>query len=191
VGIIQRAIDNFYHDFRTDLQGNLCIAPIAGVLPVHRFLTTAGDGTGSPQITGNYAAASTDFYYTNTSATPFTVQTALLSIADATTMDQADYGGITGGITNGVLLLMKNPGGTEVPLYSGTAFKTNTNWLSVTSHVILSRFPGTPQTLSISFDLGSDFGVPLVLATGWSFIFRAHDNFTGLLSQTVALQGTF
>jgi len=190
MGAICRPTDGFYHDFRTDANGNLCVSPSAGVTPTHRFLTLAGDGTGSPQITGNYANTVTDFYYLNSATTPFCIQSALLSIADATSMNQSDYGGMVGGVTNGVLILLKAPSGFEIPLYGGTAFKTNQNWHSVTPHVTLSTFPGTPQTLTVAFCVTAAFGAPLSLQPGWSFVFRAHDDFTGLLSQTANIQGT-
>jgi hypothetical protein len=171
-----------------DQEGNPCSVPSIIGRPTQFFLTSSGDGQGPYNLNGDYSASPTDFYYQTTST--YYIQTLLVTISDSTTFNQTDYGGIsTGTIINGVKVFIKPSGLSEIPLLSGVAFKYNYEWLQVTPDTILTQFSGTPQTLTINFDITHEYGMPIMLNTGDRFIIRLNDNFTGLVSHTFGLRG--
>jgi hypothetical protein len=170
---------------RTDDYGNLCVVPCMDGIPKHTFLTQSGDGKGESNAIGNYST-STDFFYQ--APARFMVYSFFVCIADATAINQIDYGAITNGLTNGITFWV-NIAGVEIPLFSGTVIKTNQTWMNLTHDAQLTRFPGTPQSFVPNFNLVRDFGMPLMLNTGDRFIARLHDNFSGLVDHTFALRG--
>lgn len=171
-----------------DSEHNICVVSSIIGRPTQFFLTASGNGQGTYNLNGDYSSAPTDFYYQATSK--YYIQTLLISISDTTNFNQTDYGGIASGtITNGVKLFIKPNGLSEIPLLSGVAFKYNYEWLQVTPHTLLTQFAGTPQTLSINFDITTDYGMPITMDIGDRFIIRLNDNFTGLINHTFGLRG--
>jgi hypothetical protein len=158
-------------------------------LPFVKFLTTNGDGTGTNNLTGNYSSSSTDFYYQPTSTQKFYIHQVIIQLSDATKFSQVDYGGTTT-LTNGVKFYI-NQNGTEIPLISGFAFKSNEDYFALTPHILLTTFAGTADTMCIQFDVEHDFGLPLMLdgAENTKFIVRLNDNFTSLTSHRFSLRG--
>ena len=161
--------------------------PISEGLPVQFFLTTAGNGTGVYNHSVNYSAAPTDIFYIATSQ--YDVATFLIVISDNANFNQADYGAIAGGLTNGVKVFIQPAGQAEIPLLSGIAFKHNYEWLAITEHTNLSSFAGLAQTLTVAFDITFDYGKPINMNVGDKFIVRLNDDFSGLVSHTFGLRG--
>ena len=157
-------------------------------LATQKFLTASGDGLGTYNLNGNYAATATDFYYKATSQ--YDIHSLLVVISDNATFNQIDYGAIVGGVTNGVKLFIRPAGSAaDIALLSGVAVKQNFEWLSLTHETRLTQFSGTPQTLMMNFDIFTDYGKPITLGVGDKFIVRLNDDFTGLISHTFGLRG--
>jgi len=178
-----------YRDFRCDEDGNACAVPPLSGLPLMYFLTSAGNGTGEINLIGNYAAAVTDFYYLAPAGYRYRVYTVQLCIADASLMNQVDYGAIAGGLTNGLTIWIRLASGVELPLLGGMSVKTNQHFLNLTRHTMLTQFPGVPQSFVVSFPIWKDHGMPITLEPGDRFIARLHDDYTPLVSHTFLLRG--
>jgi len=157
-------------------------------LPVQKFLTTNGDGTGSINATLNHSATPADYYYLVPGR--YDIYSLLIAVSDDATFNQSDYGGIVSGLTNGIKMFVYNASmNAEIPLLSGVAIKKNFEWFQLTTNTGLTQFSGTPQTLRINFDIRQDYGMPICLSTGDKFIVRLNDNFTSLVGQTFGLRG--
>ena len=166
--------------------GMSVIPPMVGI-PTQKFLTIAGDNTGSHDVLGNYLVP-TDFYYHNHS--DFDIYSILISISDNSSFNQGDYGGIAGGLINGLKFFVYNASSnSEIALLSGTAFKKNYQWFEITADTGLTTFSGAAQTLRIVFNLVVDYGMPFRLLPGDKFIIRVQDDFTPLTGQTFGIRG--
>ncbi len=155
--------------------------------PFRFFLTASGDGLGANNHNGNYTVP-TDFFYISTSR--FDIHSIVIMVSDAASFGQTDYGAIASGLLNGVTFWVNIPGTGDVRLLTPDPIKFNYDWYTVTEHASITTFSGSAQTLVISFEIMNDFGIPLTLFTGWKFIVRLNDNFTGLLRHTFHLRGT-
>jgi len=158
-------------------------------LPVRKFLTAAGDGTGTYNLIGDYSAAPQDFSFL--AVNEVNIYTLLIAISDNANFNQGDYGAIVGGLTNGIGFFLNIPGTGEGRLIHPVNLKFNYEWLSITHNVSLTSFAGIAQTLCIGLQVSNDFGMPLQLLPGWRFIVRLNDNFTSLISQTFGIRGIF
>lgn len=161
-------------------------------LPYLKHLSLTGDSGGSGELNADYSAATTKFYYQPTTGTKFYIHNVLIKIADDASFNMTDYGGISGGLTNGVTFYVSPDGGTtEIPLLGGHVFKQNYHWAAITPHFLLTTFSGTAQTLTVNINLIDQFGAPLALdgTAGHQFIVRLHDNFSTLVGHHFALQG--
>lgn len=161
--------------------------PISNGRPTQFFLTTAGNGTGVYNHNVNYSATPTDISYVATSV--YDMQTFIVVISDNATFNQLDYGAISGGLTNGVKVFIKPAGLAEIPLLSGVAFKQNYEWFQITERVNLSSFAGLSQTLTIAFDITNDYGKPINMNAGDTFIVRLNDDFSTLVGHTFGIRG--
>lgn len=159
-----------------------------GGLPLTKFLTAAGDGSGPYNLVGNYATTPTDFTYLATGV--YEVHTVLITISDNAAFNQLDFGAGPA-LTNGIgmyMHLLNNPAPT--PLLGGFKIKTNNDCLLITGHATKTDFNGSSQTLAVSFNMEADFGCALAMKPGDRFIIRLNDNMTNLISFSVGLRGT-
>jgi len=168
-------------------QSVLQVVPPTSGLPVQKFLTAAGDGTGAYNANLDFSGAITDWFYT--APYQYDIYTILLSISDNANWNSGDYGALPGGLTNGVQLVYRYASGLEQILLSGISFKYNYQWLSITSDTGITSFAGTTQTGYIAFHMNEEYGQPFRLNPGDSFRVRFHDNFTGLVNHTFGLRG--
>ena len=180
-----------FRSVRTDDEGNLCTVPSYAGLPYQFFLTADGLQSTSHDLIGDYSVTSDDFYYTAT--TRYDIYTVLISISDNANFNLGDYGAIASGLTNGVKFYIKlEDGVTELPLL-GTGFnpiKTNGDWFTLTPDCLLTTFAGLSQSLTIDINLVKQYGKPLSLDPGQTFLIRLNDNFSTLVHHTFGLRGT-
>lgn len=161
--------------------------PIIG-LPTQFFLTTTGIPSTTHDATGNYSVTPADFHYISTAK--YELYSLLITISDNATFNQGDYGGIVGGLTNGVKLFIYNANlGLTIPLLGGNAVKKNYEWITLTHDTILTTFSGTAQTLMVNFDMIQDYGQPIHMEPGDKFIVRVNDDLTTLVSHTFGIRG--
>lgn len=176
-----------FRSLRSDDEGNLSVAPPSSGLPFQFFLTANGLGTGNHNLNGNYTSP-TEFLYTSTSR--YEIYSVLVSISDGSSFNQTDYGAIIGGLTNGIKFFVK-VGEVYIPLLGTGEYpiKTNYEWLSISPETELTSFAGLAQTLSINFNIINQYGKPLSLGIGQSFVVRLNDNLSGLVNHTFGLRG--
>ncbi|MFA5127305.1 MAG: hypothetical protein WC465_04920 [Patescibacteria group bacterium] len=156
-------------------------------LPVNIFFSETGNGAEPHSYTGNYSVTPKDISYIVPRGT-LEVNSLLVTITDATSFNQADYGAIAGGLTNGIKFFIVLAGTTtEIPLFAGHVFKHNYDFLAIFHDTLLTSFAGGAQTLALESDLKKVFGIPLVLQTGDRIIVRLNDDLTGLISHTFVL----
>ena len=160
-------------------------------LPISRpfrfFLTDLGTGLGNNNLIGNYTV-STEFHYQATHR--YEIHSFIATISDNANFAQTDYGGISGGLINGLSFWYRAVNGTELRLFTPDAIKQNYDWFSITEHAELTTFSGPSQTLVLDFRVSESFGVPLTIFPGERIILRLQDNFTGLTRHTFQLRGT-
>lgn len=192
LSIIKLKSDGPFRNPRCDDEGNLCIVPPYNGLPTQKFLTISGDGLGNYNATGDYSTGITDFYYQVPSGNIYDLYSLIISVSDNLSFNQGDYGGIVGGLINGVkIVYYSSTFNIERVLLSGIAFKKNYEWLQITANTDLTTFAGTAQTLKIIFNIQDDYGQPFHLISGDRFIVRLNDNFTSLVGHTFGIRGIF
>ena len=159
--------------------------------PAIRFLTSVGDGTGTYNLNGNYATTPLQAFYRPPPAKKFYINSFSIQISDNTAFNQLDYGGITGGLLNGVSLSMQ-ANNITADFLNGIKIKQNYEWFSFTPAVPLSTFANVQnQTMVVNIQVAEHFGLPLVLngTTQDKFFVTLNDDFTGLVSHTFLLRG--
>ena len=160
--------------------------PEQGV-PLVKFLTSAG---GSIQVTSNNLANGLDYFYEPPPGYGFIVHSLCVQIADNANFNQIDYGGIAGGLVNGLSFWL-NSNGVDVPLLAAQVVKRNLDWARISPNVDLTQWAGLSQTLIVNLDTDARFGLPLTLSSVNSdqIILRTKDDFTSLVDHTFALGG--
>ena len=153
-----------------------------------RFLDIAGDGTGANDATGNYAAAAEDFYFVDAS-NDYELQRLIIFIRDTGTFDADKYGNAIV-LTNGIDVLVEDSGSSEIlDMVDGIPIKTNTCWKRQCHDEILSSFGVGDESVTYRWTISKATGKPMLLKAGNKFIFRLHDDFTGLNEHRFQLQG--
>lgn len=97
---------------------------------VCRFLDTNGDGTGTKEATGNYAAAEEIFFIKPSATQVFRITRLLVTIEDTNGSTASDYGNITSGLTNGIVIRHSDDSGVITDYTDGLPIKTNGHWTS-------------------------------------------------------------
>lgn len=171
-----------------DEHGALLTTPQTFGLPTQKFLTTSGDGLGNINQNLNFAATPTNVYYQT--ATRYDLYSFLINIADNATFALTDYGGIAGGVTNGVTFsVFSAAANLTIPLLSGLAVNNNLEYYQAAAFNSLTTFAGPAQALNVLFRIREAYGMPLILSPGDKFIVTLNDDFTGLLSHTFHIRG--
>jgi hypothetical protein len=154
------------------------------ITPICRFLDTVGDGTGTKNANGNYAAA-TVFRIQPGANQVFVIKTLTWFMRDNSAFNSGSYGGgLT--LTNGVILRTQNGGGTIYNFMDG---------LNVFTNADIARLAGIIDYVDLSSGTGDDFlravidfeqllGQPLTLTqtnNNERLEIVLQDNFTGLI----------
>ena len=157
--------------------------------PVYRFLDTNGDGTGTKNATGNYAAAATDFFIAPSTGERLYLARLIVLIEDgAAWFDSGDYGAIAGGLTNGVVpKWVRN--GTTHDLTDGVPVTNNVEWAQLCYDVSLQTFGAGNSFLTVRWTFERR-GAGLVLASPQDkFSITLNDDLTELVKHRFQVQG--
>jgi hypothetical protein len=152
--------------------------PTAGI-PLIRFLDTNGDGTGTKDANGNYAAAAEEFYIAPPADTLYVITEFLIHLADASNFAIGGFGS-RAVLTNGLKIEVKRAGVVIFDINDGIVPKTNAQMLHLSHRALMLDFPGTNgNSLIISFN-SEDFHVPLILngALSDSLVVTLNDDFS-------------
>lgn len=91
--------------------------------PIYRHLDTNGDGTGTKNAVGNYAAAATSFFIQPAPGEIFRIQRMLVNVHDDQKFKAEEYGNILNGLGTGIVVRACG-----VDLTDGVPVKTNGDW---------------------------------------------------------------
>lgn len=181
----REVITSTSNNARGDSFGNLSVIPPYNGFPSQEFLTTTGASSGTINNNLNFTVA-TDIFHLATAE--FRIYSLVMTLSTSVKINQADYGSIAGGLTNGINYYYKAASLAEQKL-NNHVIKTNDDYCILTPDFKITQFEGTAQTISILLDIRKLFGSPLVLNTGDKFIVRLQDNFTSLLHHTFCING--
>jgi len=169
---------------KTSPSGELHVRNAGVVNSARRFLTV-----------DNTAAGPRDMLVAGTLGVPFRfrigpppgqrwgVTTVVAAISDNATFNQEDFGGIAGGLVNGLALMLRS-NGVDVELYGGFRVKKNYDWFAVPARATLTTWAGTAQTLEASFNIFQDSGQYAILDgdLGEELVVIVQDNLTSLIA---------
>lgn len=97
---------------------------------LYRYLDTNGDGTGTQNANGDYSGASSEIFYIQPGPSEIIRLERMLVLVGGRKNDfyTDSYGGIAGGLTNGITVRVQNDSGTVLELTNGIPVKTNADW---------------------------------------------------------------
>ena len=182
--------DWIVESFQLYKTSNLYIDALDFNLPYNQiFLSDYLSNGVNYEINGNYSATPTSFIFTSPSNRVSFIKRLILKIEDAS-IDPADFGGIPGGITNGMTLSFKRTSGASETFIGGT-------------DVIPLRKNSDISGLCYDFNLiagtGDDVGVfryspflgsrPIIIMPTGTIQANFNDNLTGLSSFRIQIQG--
>lgn len=156
---------------------------------LYKFLDTNGDGSGTTNANGNYAAAATDFYIKPGPGDRFIINRLIVHIEDTNGMDVGAYGNaIT--LTNGIVIQMFKGSNVVTDLTSGDAIITNGDWGKFCYDISLQSWGTGNDFVQVRWTF-SKSGRPIDLK-GWEdekLVITLNDSFVGLLGHYFQVQG--
>lgn len=93
---------------------------------IYRYLDTDGDGTGTKNAIGTYAAAAEEFFIAGPASGRYNIERMIVHVRDAAGFSAEKYGGAAA-LTNGIRIQAVTDGET-INLDDGIAIKTNAAW---------------------------------------------------------------
>lgn len=167
---------------------NLRVNSMSSALPAqyHIFSTLTSNGTDSMNTSGQTSAVTFSYSSTN----PVMLHRAIVQIVDKG-MNVTDFGGISGGLANGMEVCVTDSDSTVLLDYTaGLPIKINSDWVRLAG-VDVDRDSNTgagDDGFSVRWTIAKS-GVPLMLGSGQSFNFVVNDSLTALTQFHVIVQG--
>jgi hypothetical protein len=160
------------------------------------MLTDDGLENGDDNAIGNYAAANTQFWHAATEE--LVVIRMFVHIEDTVGMADADYGNITGGVTNGVVVRHYATNGTTIKntltawdtSTSPDGIKTNAEWRANCYDAQINNVGSGNDFLNVRWTFAKA-GTPIHLATGERISVLLNDDFSGLIKHQFIIQGYY
>lgn len=158
---------------------------------IYRYLDDVGDGSGNSDITGDYSAAASAFIYKcSAGGGGADLYRIIGSIGDTTGMQAQEYGNLGAALGVGWTLAVQSSAGTVLlDITDGTPIKTNAQIAELCFDVDIKSWGSGNELLVYRFTF-LKAGSALQLDPGDKLVMTFNDNFTGLLSHRVFLQGT-
>lgn len=157
--------------------------------PLFRFLDTVGDGTGTKDATGNYAAADTPFLIRTTDPSErYIIHRVMSYIEDAGGAPNLSlYGGLTA-LTDGIVCQVVYRDGTIYPLTDGLAIQSNSEWARICYDVTIDTFPAGNNYVHARWTF-SRSGWPIALNPFDRLEFVMRDNLSSYVQHSFLVQG--
>lgn len=159
---------------------------------ISQYLDTNGDGTGTKDSGGvNHALAAEIYYLQPPVGTVYFIGRMIVSMEDTAGMSATDYGNITSGLTNGVIVRVSDSSGVKFNLTdSDFPVKANAEWAnycydadvktwSTGAEIFVSRWTFTKSGPYIVLNGDKEEKIEVVL----------NDDFSGLDSHKFLVQG--
>lgn len=158
-------------------------------IPVYQYLSTAGDGTGTVEITGDHTVAET-FYIEPPAGQVYEIHRLVGFVEDGGTWRAERYGGLAAALTNGISLFFRSDILTDVDLTSGKPIQSNGQWARTCYDSDFTSFGTGNNYLHVRWTF-TRAGVPIVLSgdRNEQLSLEVSDNFTGLVGHTFMAQG--
>ena len=157
--------------------------------PFFYFAGTGGQGTGTINATGNYAATPTEFYIQPPAGEVFVVHRVILTIRDGGNFNSNNYAGFANPLTNGISLAVKRGAATIVDVTGGVPIKTNLGWGRYSYDVTYVTFGVTGDNAILCRWTFANAGAPIALTDADRLAFLLNDNFTGIVQHYFNFQG--
>lgn len=156
-------------------------------IPFNRIMSTNGDGTGTIYQNANFSVTPGLFYVSPPAGQQYFITHMHVVVADNATLNMDDYGGIVGGLTNGIEFVKKIDG-VETDIFQGFRVKWNVDYLMVVETEI-TTFAGTAQALLGVIFFQDSFTTSLLLNPGDYLGMRISDDLSTLSRQYAAVWG--
>jgi hypothetical protein len=162
--------------------------PIADL--VYRYLDTVGDGSGTKSATGNYSSGATFFRINVPHNYFYSISTLIVHVEDASALGSDDYGNISNGLTNGILIGVYDASNNLVVcLCDGVAIKANSDFNKVAYDVVIDSYTvEADHVLNAQYDFRKS-GSALFLPAEYSLRVRLNDDLSGLVEHTFFVTG--
>lgn len=158
-------------------------------LLISRFLDVNGDGTGDKNARGDYSVTPEEFYFECPEGQRAAIARLIISASDTAGMQTSDYGNITGGLTNGYTILVKDSAGnTIIDLTDTWPIQTNGMLTRYCYDVAIREWGSGDEFLGARWTFAKS-GIPLFLEPGDRFSITFSDDLQGLLTHHFMLQG--
>ena len=160
---------------------------------IYQYLDANGDGTGATTANGNYSDAGvgvTQFYYEATNYAE--IERMIIYVEDTVGFAAADYGSITGNLTNGISLKVFDTNGTTelLDLTAGLPVKSNAGWARTCYDAQLLEWGAGNEMLLARWTF-SKAGDSINLLPGQRLAVVMNDDLTGLVDHNFMIQGQF
>lgn len=157
-----------------------------------RALDTVGDGTGTTNANGNYAATAEEFFIQPPAGQLFTIHHLMVEIVDTASIDAGKYGtGII--LTNGIGITIEN-GALLVDLTHNLKIKTTAEWayLAGPNNIQVFNWGAGNDIFIAEIAIANHFGKAITLNGDLSekLIITLNDDFTGLVNHKFIAHGT-
>lgn len=152
----------------------------------YRFLDTNGDGTGTQNAVGDYSVTPQEFYFEPD--VDAKIHRMIIHIEDTSGFQAQDYGNITGGLTNGYSLSVRDNGNEILDLCDGLLIQTNAEIGRYCYDVDVKTWGAGNEALQARWTFDKA-GAPLVINAGYRLSITLNDDLTGLIEHYFMIQG--
>lgn len=164
-----------------------------GSIAFARYLDTNGDGTGVKEVLGDYSSSPHEIFVQPAPGIVEFRVTRLLGLIRCSGQLRADRYGNQPELTNGIRLTIGTGPNLEDELFDamdGIPVKNNAAWAAMVTSVTEHSFGSGDNFLSVRWEVGAG-AQPVVLFPGIRMSLKFNDDFSGLVSHTFNIQGTF
>ena len=148
------------------------------------FAGSTGPDSGVTDFIGDYSSG-LNAYIQPPQGEVWLIYTLIVTMVDDGTMRNDYYGGIAGGLTNGIRLRKYEGSALLVDITNGKPIKTNMDWAQYTYETRIDQLGSGDNYLHARW--GST--IPIRLRDTDRLQIEMSDDFTGLISQTFNFQG--
>lgn len=156
-------------------------------IPFYLFLTTAGDGTGAIDHTGNYSVTPREVYVQPAAGEALLITTLIMTIADDGTFDPQKYGAINA-LVNGFDFVVR-ANGISTGLLQGNKIKTGFDAMGCGAQFQFVEMLKDRPLLQVRFEQGVESAIRLNGNTLDRLSVTLNDNFTGMLLNRFSVAG--
>lgn len=157
---------------------------------ISRQLDTNGDGSGTINANGNYAAP-TRFYIQPAPGEIIYIARLIVTIEDTTGFQAEEYGNLGAALTNGITL-QRSVNGVQTANYTPATIKTNADWGTYCYDVDLKSWGAGDEVILVRWTLQqSGVGVILNGDNLESLDIVLNDDLSGLITHFFVVQGHY